>query len=251
MRRVLICALLACTAGAHATDAATTIQKVKPSIVAVGSFDRLRNPQFNFAGTGFVVGDGLLVVTNEHVVSGTLDPARNESLAIAVSSPGQGVQVRLARRHNSDPSVDLALLRIDGPPLPALRLGDSDQVREGESYLLTGYPIGAVLGLFPATHRAMVAAMTPLAIAAPRSDQLDAKTVRRLSAGAYTVFQLDGTAYPGNSGSPLYHAETGSVIGIVNSVLVKGSRETALTQPSGITYAIPATKLKALLGRAP
>jgi S1-C subfamily serine protease len=63
------------------------------------------------------------------------------------------------------------------------------------------------------------------------------------------VFQLDGTAYPGNSGSPVYHAETGAVIGIVNSVFVKGTKESALTQPSGITYAIPAQKLKDLLDR--
>jgi S1-C subfamily serine protease len=61
------------------------------------------------------------------------------------------------------------------------------------------------------------------------------------------VFQLDGTAYPGNSGSPVYHPASGEVVGIVNSVLVKGTKESALKTPSGITYAIPVQKLKALL----
>jgi len=147
----------------------------------------------------------------------------------------------------SDAASDLALLRIDGKPLPALALGDAHAVREGEFYLFTGFPIGSVLGLFPVTHRAMIAAVTPIAIPAARADQLDARTVRRLSAASFSVFQLDATAYPGNSGSPVYHPESGAVIGIVNSVLVKGTRESALTQPSGITYAIPARKLVELL----
>ena len=61
------------------------------------------------------------------------------------------------------------------------------------------------------------------------------------------VMQLDGTAYPGNSGSPLYDPETGEVVGIVNSVVVKATRESILSQPSGISFAIPAQPLKNLL----
>jgi S1-C subfamily serine protease len=106
-----------------------------------------------------------------------------------------------------------------------------------------------VLGLFPVTHRAMIAAITPIAIPAPRADKLDARVVRQLTSGAYTVFQLDGTAYPGNSGSPVYHPQSGQVVGIVNSVFIKASKESALTQPSGITFAIPAQKLQELLER--
>jgi S1-C subfamily serine protease len=62
------------------------------------------------------------------------------------------------------------------------------------------------------------------------------------------VFQLDGTAYPGSSGSPVYDVATGEVIAIINSVLVKATKESALAQPSGITYAIPAHRLADLLG---
>jgi serine protease Do len=39
------------------------------------------------------------------------------------------------------------------------------------------------------------------------------------------------------------------VLGIINMVFVKGTKETALTQPSGITYAIPASHLQALLAK--
>lgn len=227
-------------------DRPATIERVKRSIVAVGTLERLRSPQFAFSGTGFVVGDGTLIATNEHVVAKLLAPGDNAVLSIAVQASG-GPQVRPAKRVAADAAADLALLRIEGAPLPALALGDSSAVREGETYLLTGFPIGAVLGLFPATHQAMIASITPVAIPAPRADQLDARMVRRLAAGAYTVFQLDAIAYPGNSGSPVYHAQSGRVIGIVNSVFVKGTREAALSQPSGITYAIPAQKLRELL----
>jgi S1-C subfamily serine protease len=73
--------------------------------------------------------------------------------------------------------------------------------------------------------------------------------IRRLDEN-YSVFQLDATAYPGNSGSPLYDAETGDVIGIVSSVFVKETKEKLLRDPSGISYAIPIRYAKALLARA-
>jgi S1-C subfamily serine protease len=63
----------------------------------------------------------------------------------------------------------------------------------------------------------------------------------------YDVFQLDATAYPGNSGSPLYHVDTGKVIGIINKVFVQGTKENAVSNPSGISYAIPAEHIKRLL----
>lgn len=250
-RRAGLAALsLAAAAAAPAaadSDAPATIARIKASIVAVGTFERLRNPQFSFAGTGFVVADGLVVATNDHVVPKTVNNERAEAIAVAVPVPGSAAQIRAARRIAADTGSDLALLRIDGKPLPALAFGDAQAVREGERYLVTGFPIGSVLGLFPVTHRAMIAAVTPIAIPAARADQLDARSVRRLSAASFPVFQLDGTVYPGNSGSPLYHPESGAVIGIVNSVFVKGTRESALAQPSGITYAIPAGKLIELL----
>ncbi len=120
-------------------------------------------------------------------------------------------------------------------------------MREGETYLFTGFPIGAVLGLYPVTHRTMIAALTPIAIPASTAARLDAGAIRQLAAGAYPVFQLDGTAYPGNSGSPVYDAASGEVIGIVNSVLVRSTKESALSAPSGITYAIPVSNLRPLL----
>mgnify|MGYP006381527409 CR=1 FL=1 len=63
----------------------------------------------------------------------------------------------------------------------------------------------------------------------------------------FEVYQLDAVAYPGNSGSPVYDVRTGRVVGVINSVLVKKTKEAALTDPSGITYAIPVRYVRALL----
>jgi serine protease Do len=229
-----------------------TIARVKASVVAVGTVQKLRSPQFRFSGTGFAVGDGSLVATNAHVIAGPLAAGADpEMLAIAIPSedPNKG-QVRLVQRLAQDAERDLALLRLPGPPLPALALRDSDTVREGEQYLLTGFPIGAVLGLFAATHRASIAAITPIAIPPGDARKLDAALIRRLQSGAYPVFQLDATAYPGNSGSPLYDPATGEVIGVLNMVFVRGTKESALTNPSGISYAIPSKYLQALIAAA-
>ena len=248
----LVLAAIACLP-AHADNVAT-IARVKNSVVAIGTYERTRTPQFQFFGTGFAVGDGTVVVTNAHVLPPVLDPAKMETVAILTAAPAKEgrpqAQVREAKRLAIDPGADLALLKIDGPPLPPLRLRDSDTVREGQEILMTGFPVGAVLGPFAATHRGIIAAITPIAIPQPRAADLDAGTLRRLTTGTFPVFQLDATAYPGNSGSPIYDPDTGDVLGIVNMVLVKSTKESALKDPTGITYAIPARHLKALLDQA-
>src|SRR5215471_2148731 len=74
------------TGRAHA-DNSLTIERVKPSVVAVGTYERTRTPQFQFLGTGFAVGDGTLIATNSHVLPKLLDPGRQEILAIMIPAP--------------------------------------------------------------------------------------------------------------------------------------------------------------------
>jgi len=244
----LLC-LTAFSSSGTGAEVSDVIQRIKGSVVAVGTYERTRSPAFSFRGTGFVIGDGSLVATNAHVLPPVIDDERHEALVIAVPgpTPTSPAMVRTGKTLVIDQEHDLALVRIDGPKLPALALGDSAHVREGQSLLLTGFPIGAVLGLIPATHRAMVSALTPIAIPTGNAQELEPRAIKRLTATPYPVIQLDGTAYPGNSGSPLYDPETGEVVGIVNSVAVKATRESALSQPSGISFAIPAQPLKNLL----
>jgi serine protease Do len=223
-----------------------TIETVKASIVGVGTFQKSRSPAVNFVGTGFIVDDGLSVITNAHVIPKILDSEHMETIGIVIGK-GEDTEFRPAVIVAEDSEHDLALLKISGAPLPALKLGDSGLVKEGQSFIFTGFPLGMVLGLHHATHHAMLAAITPIVMPALDSHKLDVKMIAQLRKSPFSIFQLDGTAYPGNSGSPLYDPETGVVYGVINMVLVKGLKETAITQPSGISYAIPVNFARDLL----
>lgn len=233
---------------AAAGTLAQTVAAVKKSVIGVGTYVKTRSPAVTFVGTGFVVGDGLSVVTNAHVVPDILNAARMEELGVVVGN-GPDVAFRAARLVALDREHDLAHLRLTGTPLPALRLGDSDSVAEGQELAFTGFPLGMLLGLYPATHRASVAAITPIVRPSLDARRLDARAIAQLQRSSFSIFQLDGTAYPGNSGSPVYDPETGSVLGVINAVFVKGLKETAITAPSGITYAVPVRHVHELLQR--
>ncbi|MES2103844.1 MAG: serine protease [Pseudomonadota bacterium] len=225
-----------------------TIKAVKPSVVAVGTFQKTRSPAVSFNGTGFVVGDGLTVITNAHVVNRPINPETPETLGVLVGK-GEPSDFRPAVIVAIDDEHDLARLRITGAPLPALVLGDAKEVNEGLAVAFTGFPLGPVLGFHPATHKGIVAAITPVTKPTQDTRSLDPKVIAQLRRAPYIVFQLDAFAYPGHSGSPVYDPETGKVWGIVNSVNVKGLKETAITNPSGITYVIPVNFIQELLQR--
>jgi S1-C subfamily serine protease len=233
---------------AVAEELPRVIETVKPSIVGIGNFQRLRTPPVAFVGTGFVVGDGLTVITAAHVVHDLLSNENAATLGILITR-GETSLFRAATVVALDRDHDLAQLRVGGTPLPALHLGDSDKVAEGAALAFTGFPLGMVLGLHHVTHRGMVSSITPVAVPSVSSRKLDLKLAGQLHKQVYPVFQLDGTAYPGSSGSPLYDAATGDVLGVINMVYVKSVKETAITSPSGITYAIPSNYIRDLLDR--
>jgi S1-C subfamily serine protease len=226
---------------------AEVVERVKPSVVSVGTYLPTGNPAFRFRGTGFVVGDGTLVVTNAHVLPATLDVDKRETFVVVLPGQGQAQQRRTAARVAFDPDHDLAVLKVAGAPLPAMRLAESSSVREGDTFLLTGYPLENILGAYPVSHRAMIASVVPIALPSASASQLDPKVVRRLSSGVFTVYQLDATVYPGHSGSPLYSPTSGEVIGVINMRFVRETREAALLLPTGISYAIPVVHLRRLL----
>ena len=227
-----------------------TIDRIRSSVVAVGTVMPVRGPQkkgppVKFRGTGFIVGNGRQVITNHHVIPETLDVENKESLAI-FTGRGKKAKVHKAWLVRSDPDHDLALLEISGAPLPVMKLGNGTRVREGGDVAVTGFPIGMVLGLYPVTHKGIIAAITPMVIPAISSRTLTAKQIKRMR-NPFDVYQLDVVAYPGNSGSPVYNIESGTVIGVVNSVFVKGTKESVLEKPSGISYAIPVRYVHDLL----
>lgn len=228
---------------------ADTVPRVKTAIVIVGTYKATDNPRFQLRGTGFVVGDGSQVVTNAHVLPESTGLSEAPVLVVQVRGADGRWQMRGAERLAHSDEYDLALLRMEGPAVAALSLGDSTRVREGDELAFTGFPIGGVLGYSPVTHRALVSSITEAALPSPSARQLQGRAVRGLRNGTFEIFQLDATAYPGNSGGPLFNPQTGEVVGVMNMVLIKGTRESALSQPSGISYAIPAVHVKELLAR--
>lgn len=241
--------ILVCLSGQVSNAALpVTIKHVKSSVVGVGTVQQTRAPAGQLRGTGFAVADGLHVLTNAHVVSMVLNVEQQEFLSVFVGR-GSDPEVRKAEKVAVDHEHDLALLKILGLPLPVLRLGGDRLIEEGTELAFTGFPIGAILGLYPVTHHGIVSAITPIVTPMDNSRQLNPVLIKRLRS-AYDIYQLDATAYPGNSGSPLFNPDNGDVVGIVNMVFVKETKESTLEKPSGISYAIPVKYARELLQRA-
>lgn len=230
-------------------DLPSSINKVKPSVVIVGTFKATNNPRFTLRGTGFVVAEGNLAITNAHVIPEGSEADTETKMAVQVRIGQSDLQMRFATVLEIDKTHDLALLKFDGAPVQKLVLGDSDKAQEGQSIAFMGFPIGGALGFSVVTHRGMISSRTAISLPPANSRQLDARTLRSLREGSFDIFQLDATAYPGNSGGPMFDADTGEVLGVVNMVFVKGTKESALTNPSGISYAIPSVHILQLLQR--
>jgi serine protease Do len=84
-------------------------------------------------GTGFVVGGDGLIATNLHVLG--------EARPITVQT-ADGKRYEVTSVHASDRARDLALIRVAAKGLPALELGDADQLKEGEAVVALGNPLG-------------------------------------------------------------------------------------------------------------
>jgi len=234
-------------------DAALTeiVARVKPSVVAVGTYQRTRSPPFLFRGTGFVVGDGTLIATAAHVVAESLSIDNRETMMILAHVPGKEEgQGREAKAIAVDKVHDVALLRITGEPLAAMPLGDSGAVRDGLDVALTGFPMGTALGFFPVTHRGIIASLVPVALPGANAAQLNPRVIRGLKSGSFILFQLDATTYPGHSGSPVYDTDSGNVVGIVNLGVLKSTKDSAIGQPTGISFAVPIRHLQQLMDEA-
>ncbi len=91
------------------------IQRVKPSVLAVGTYQNTRSPAFLFRGTGFAVDDGTLVATNAHVVTQELKTENGETLMVLVqvASVGAGLGFRL--RGEDRVAVPFTVFRTQRP----------------------------------------------------------------------------------------------------------------------------------------
>ena len=100
------------------------VDATKPSVLAVGTANALKNPRFSFRGTGFVVGDGNHLITNAHVLPSAADADPADRLAVVLPKPRDDRDVRAATLVASDLAFNV------GPSSPSLtrvafRLGGS------------------------------------------------------------------------------------------------------------------------------
>ncbi len=247
MKRIILLVLVLVTSAANAAGLTTLIPQVKPAVVAIAIYNPTAAPRLKLIGSGFAIAPGNKIATNYHVIEKTLDISKNESYVV-LSGHGQQPKLHQIMKTVSDREHDLAVLDINAT-LPSLALADDELVHEGTEVAFTGYPITGVLGLYPATHSAIVSAVTPIAIPADHSTAINPRTLRQLQQ-PFMVYQLDGTAYPGNSGSALYRQSDGKVVAVINMVLVKaiplGSLSTASRLAFTSTMLITATTLPSL-----
>jgi S1-C subfamily serine protease len=229
----------------RAAGMADTVARIKPSVVLVGTYRETDTPRFQLRGSGFLIGRGQQVVTCSHVL-----PGADADLVVQVLRPDGTWARHPVHLGALDERSDLALLTLDSAIGPGLVIGDSGKVREGDDLAFMGFPIGNLLGYSHVVHRAMLSSITAALLPSPDAERLRENAIRGLRSGNFSLFQLDAVAYPGNSGGPLFRPETGEVVGVMNMVLLKGTRESALSQPSGIAYAVPAARLRELLERA-
>ncbi|MCL5884805.1 MAG: Do family serine endopeptidase [Deltaproteobacteria bacterium] len=164
----------------------------------------------NALGSGVILGEDGLIVTNEHVV-------RDADEIVARLSDGTEHRARIV---GTDPRTDIALLRIEpARKLPVAALGDSSRLRVGQWAIAVGNPFG----LESTVTVGVISAMGRTDVGDEGSDEF---------------IQTDASINPGNSGGPLLNTR-GEVIGI-NTAMVSAGQ--------GIGFAIPINTVKSIEG---
>lgn len=159
-------------------------------------------------GSGVIISSDGYVVTNNHVIEG----ASTVKVKLADGRVFEGKVI------GSDPSTDVALLKIEAKELPTLSFGSSDDLRLGEWVLAIGYPMG-------------LQSTVTAGIVSAKARSLGAIDNRY---GIESFIQTDAAVNPGNSGGALVNAR-GELIGI-NTII-----KTSTGSYVGYSFAVPET----------
>jgi S1-C subfamily serine protease len=193
------------------------VRRTVPATVSVTT-RRIEHDQFNQSvptrgvGSGFIVDRRGFILTNWHVVEGA------EQIKVTLADE----RAFKATLVGSDPFTDLAVLKIEGTSLPALRLGSSARLRVGETVVAIGSPLWIEGG--PTVTAGVVSALG-------RSMEQPGLPV------LHDLIQTDAAINPGNSGGPLLN-RAGEVIGINTAIIASAH---------GIGFAIAADMAKPVL----
>jgi len=174
---------------------ADVVAKVKPSVVAINTevvtYDIFNQPfTQKGAGSGWIIDETGIIVTNSHVVEGA------ESITVILDD-GRTFSVDI-NTVATDPLTDLAILKIDAENLPAVSVGDSNKLRVGDWVVAIGNSLGERIS---ATSGIVSAVGVSLSVSSGQT--------------LYDLVQTDAAINPGNSGGPLVNM-AGEVIGITS-----------------------------------
>ena len=211
--------LPAATGKASATRINQIYDRVSASVVSV----QVRGSGSGGSGTGFVIDTDGTIVTNAHVADGA---GANAEVQVRFDDNGESIPARVV---GSDPSSDLAVLKVtpsQAPSLVALPLADSDQVRVGDAAIAIGFPLG-----LDKTATAGIVSGLGREIRAPNGFTID------------KVIQTDAPINPGNSGGPLLD-DRGRVIGVNSQIATAGSNGNV-----GIGFAVPSNTVREVVPR--
>lgn len=171
---------------------------------------RPQQPQQTGLGSGVILTEDGYIMTNNHVVQDA------DELKVKI---GKFSREYTAKVIGTDPSTDVALIKIDATGLPHATFGDSSKLRVGDVVLAVGAP----MGLEQSVTQGIVSAM----------GRSDVGIINNKGNGGYENFiQTDAAINPGNSGGPLVDG-LGRVIGMNTAI------ETQSGMFSGIGLAIP------------
>ncbi len=188
---------------------ADVVEKGFPNVVAINTesvaFDIFQQPQKQEgAGSGWIISEDGIVVTNNHVVEGA------EKIVVELFD-GRTFETDSSHVFR-DPVSDLAVIKINATGLPAATLGDSNKLRVGDWVVALGNPLGQGL-------RAKEGTVSGIKVSLPvEGGQL------------YDLIETSAAINPGNSGGPLINM-TGQVIGITSAKM-------AAVGVEGMGYAI-------------
>ncbi len=190
-------------------DVTAAIQKVSPAVVSVATLRVIRENFFGTIplrglGSGIIFDSNGGILTNHHIVD-------DASQVEVVTTDGKKFKGEVL---GSDAMSDIAVVRVDGEGLPAVKLGDSDNLVVGQIAIAIGNPYGFLLPGPTATVGVVSALRRHIHIEDHMYEDL---------------IQTDAAINPGNSGGPLVDS-TGSVIG-VNTANIPFAQ--------GIGFAIP------------